>query len=196
MGATRFTRVVFVALLAGCTAGGAFAVTTVVYTRPPVANDERVVERPGFMWVKGRWTFSHGAWVWVPGRLERQRPGYVWEVGRWEQRGSAWYWVEGRWVAGSVETTARAPTAVTRTFAPSVYPTSAPPPVRVETVVRGREGFIWVPGNWEWRAGEWTWLDGHWARQEVDKVWVPARWELQGSYYVKVEGHWEARTRQ
>jgi hypothetical protein len=195
VGASTITRLGFVALLASCAADGTLAVATVVYTRPPAIRVEPVVERPGFMWVQGRWTFSHGAWVWVPGHLEKQRSGYVLEGGRWEQRGNAWYWVDGRWITGSTETAGHAAPVAVRAVAPSVYPTVAPPPVRVESVARGRAGFVWVPGNWEWRAGSWAWIDGHWLKQEPDKVWVPARWELQGSYYVKLEGHWELRSR-
>lgn len=180
-----------VAILASCAPDGSLALVTVVYTRPPTSQVEPVVERPGFVWVKGRWTLSRDRWVWVPGHLEKQRRGYVLESGHWEQRGNAWYWVDGRWVTGTVETAPGAPVVTRRVVAPSVYPTTAPPPAMVESV-SPREGFVWIPGSWDWRDGQWAWRPGYWSRQEpTHRLWVPTRWEQQGSYYVKVDGHWE-----
>lgn len=50
---------------------------------PPADQDEHPVERPGFVWVGGRWARSGEKWVWLSGYYERARPGFRWEQGRW-----------------------------------------------------------------------------------------------------------------
>jgi WXXGXW repeat (2 copies) len=184
-------------LAIGCGGRGNVAGTaTIIYREPPAAQVEQVSSRPGFVWVKGHWDYRQNGWKWISGRWERDRPGYVWEEGRWEQRGNAWHWIEGHWGTGSrvarVEPETPKATAAPVTKAHPIYPTVAPPPVRVESPGSAPQAdFVWIPGNWEWRTGQWSWNTGHWEHKHPDMVWVRGRWELQGNYFVWVEGRWE-----
>ena len=72
-----------------------------------------------------------------------------------------------------------------------MYPTAAPPPVRVESYGAPRAGFVWIAGRWNWLNGRWEWVAGHWERERANMSWVPGRWELQGNYYVWIEGRWD-----
>src|SRR5437899_3899905 len=56
--------------------------------------------RPGSVWIEGRWMWSGGQWQWRDGYYERERTGYIYEQGRWEPRGRGHVWVEGRWREG------------------------------------------------------------------------------------------------
>ena len=50
------------------TAGG----TGVVYQEPPAPRmDMPSSQRPGFIWVSGRWTWSGNQWAWMDGHWER-----------------------------------------------------------------------------------------------------------------------------
>jgi hypothetical protein len=73
-----------------------------------------------------------------------------------------------------------------------MYPTAAPPPVRVENYGGARAGMVWLAGRWNWQNGQWAWLDGHWERERANARWVEGRWELQGNYYVWVDGRWDS----
>ena len=66
---------------------------------PPPPLRERVVVRPGHVWIRGRWEFRGGHWVWRAGFWRAARAGYVWDPGHWQRRGRHYVWVEGRWVA-------------------------------------------------------------------------------------------------
>ncbi|HKE19979.1 MAG TPA: YXWGXW repeat-containing protein [Kofleriaceae bacterium] len=65
---------------------------------PPPPRRERVVVRPGYVWIRGRWEFRGGHWVWRAGFWRAARAGYVWDPGHWQRRGRRYVWVEGRWV--------------------------------------------------------------------------------------------------
>ena len=71
----------------------------VVYQEPPQPQVEQVQQRPGYVWVRGRWDWQNEQWQWLGGRWERERGGYAYADGRWERRGSSWHWVEGQWSA-------------------------------------------------------------------------------------------------
>ena len=64
---------------------------------PPEPRAERVGNRRGFTWIKGRWDWQNGQWVWMNGRFERERAGSPWDDGRWEQRDGRWQWSDGGW---------------------------------------------------------------------------------------------------
>lgn len=93
----------------GCRAFGAVA-TAAVYTAaavaiiaataPPPMRVEVVPEaRPGYVWVRGHWTYQHGQYVWRPGYWQVQRVGYVYHPGRWVQLADGrWQWYPGQWV--------------------------------------------------------------------------------------------------
>jgi hypothetical protein len=78
--------------VAGCVASGQATMgvdtTAVVYQDPPPPRTETFESRPGFVFVKGRWTWQNGQWSWVAGHWERERNGYAWSDGRWERRGN------------------------------------------------------------------------------------------------------------
>src|SRR5262245_52232528 len=74
--------------------------TPVVYQEPPAPQTETFSVRPGHVWIKGRWDWRHGNWVWVGGHYERERAGYYWTEGSWQARGNQWVWVEGTWQMG------------------------------------------------------------------------------------------------
>jgi hypothetical protein len=179
--------------------------TPVVYQNPPPARVETYGTRPGFLYVKGRWNWQNGQWVWADGHWERERAGYAWNDGRWEQRGNRWEWIEGTWAVSSGPPPITAQGGVTVSSEPppregpvaqggvtvsSEYPTAAPPPLRAENQA-SRAGFVWVSGRWDWKAGNWAWVDGHWERERANEAWVAGRWEMQGNRWIWVEGRWE-----
>lgn len=191
--------------------------TPVVYQEPPAPQVETVSARPGYVWLRGRWDWQNGQWMWIGGHWERERSGYAYSDGRWERRGNSWHWIEGNWQVTTVTTStttndpypnggtdpnwvpnttgpanSRSPAgSTTVTVSGGMYPTQAPPPVRVENYGAPRTGFLWVSGRWDWRNGNWAWIDGHWERERANMMWYPGRWELQGNYYVWVEGRWD-----
>lgn len=208
--------------LGGCVASGhatmGVETTGVVYQDPPPPRTETFESRPGFVFVKGRWSWQNGQWMWVAGHWERERAGYAWSDGRWERRGNRWEWIEGTWTVSSApppvaeggvtvgttpppdnggwhttatttETHSTTSGGVTVTET-STYPTGAPPPIRVENQAP-RAGFVWITGRWDWQHGQWTWVDGHWERQRANQVWIAGRWELQGNRWIWIEGRWD-----
>jgi hypothetical protein len=82
-------------VLSGCTGRASYVVET--ETEPPPLRYERVVYRPGHIWVQGHWVRSGSHWRWRDGHYERERAGYVYEHGRWDHRGRSRVWVEGQW---------------------------------------------------------------------------------------------------
>jgi hypothetical protein len=64
---------------------------------PPPPRDERVDDRPGFVFVRGHYEWRDAHYEWIPGHWERSRPKLTWYDGRWEQRGNVWVYVEGGW---------------------------------------------------------------------------------------------------
>jgi hypothetical protein len=86
---------------AGCyataTARPARVYVAEVQTAPPRPRVIHVRQRPGYVYVQGRWTWDGYDWRWVDGHYVRQRPGYVYSQGRWVQRGGRYVWVDGGW---------------------------------------------------------------------------------------------------
>lgn len=103
----KLTGLLLVTLLAGAANGcvvrtrGHVQVAPVavveVEEEPPPPQPERVIIRPGFVWIEGRYAYRGGRYVWVGGRYERERRGHRWHPGRWERRGRRHVWIEGRW---------------------------------------------------------------------------------------------------
>jgi hypothetical protein len=189
-----------IATLPGCMVRGSGSVTAsgpaVVYQEPPAPQVESSPTRSGYLWVHGHWDWRNAQWTWVGGHWERERQGYAWSEGRWERRGSSWHWIEGTWAVSNTNMPPRdvsnASGGVVVSGGPSGrYPTSAPPPLRVESAA-ARPGFVFIRGRWNWANGRWDWSEGHWERTRTAQMWVDGRWELQGNYYVWVEGRWEA----
>ena len=183
--------------------------TPVVYQEPPQDQVETVNERPGHVWIRGRWDWQNNQWAWVGGHWEAERAGFAWQAGRWERRGNQWHWVEGRWAGGgsvTVTTTHdhhdgggvvvrdhRDGGGATVTVDAGIYPSAAPPAVRVENYGAPRNGFLWISGRWDWRGGQWAWVDGHWERERANQRWNPGRWELQNGRWTWNEGSWGNR---
>ena len=67
--------------VSGCVASGTATMgvetTGVVYQDPPPPRTETFESRAGFVFVKGRWTWSNGQWVWTAGHWERDRKSVV-----------------------------------------------------------------------------------------------------------------------
>jgi WXXGXW repeat (2 copies) len=78
---------------------GPVAVIEVEEAPPPPPSHAVVVveQRPGFVWVEGRYHRRGNRWDWHNGHWERQRSGHVWVQGRWERRNNRHVWVDGRW---------------------------------------------------------------------------------------------------
>jgi hypothetical protein len=66
---------------------------------PPPARYEVVRrERPGYVWVNGRYRHDGRRYYWQDGhyeRIPRRNAHYV--PGRWEHRDKGYIWIEGRW---------------------------------------------------------------------------------------------------
>ena len=66
---------------------------------PPVRVEARgVAPGPGYVFVRGHWSYAGGGYAWSPGRWERPpRRGSAWVDGRWERHGNRWGYREGHW---------------------------------------------------------------------------------------------------
>ncbi|HEY4240249.1 MAG TPA: hypothetical protein VGM88_10550 [Kofleriaceae bacterium] len=137
---------------------------------PPAARYERHVDRPGQVWIGGRYEYRGGRYEWVGGRYEGARRGYSWHEPRWEMRDGVYVNVPGEWAVEG--------------------PRMAPPVLREERWAV-RPGFIWIRGRWDWVGGDWSWAPGHYEAEHVGHRWREPRWELRGGTYVRVDGAWE-----
>jgi hypothetical protein len=211
--------------LSACVASGRITTTThagiVVYKAPPqpMVEEASRTERPGFVWVSGRWDWQHGSWQWIGGRWEKVRTGHSWREGRWEQRGQQWHWIEGEWIVGGEIRDHREPEVVRdhRDPEPEVrdhrdrevrdhrepevrdhrddrddddYGEQEPPAPQAESAGT-KAGHVWVSGRWRWKRGQWTWVAGRFEPEQRGKRWVQGRWEKRGRRSVWVEGHWQ-----
>lgn len=66
---------------------------------PPPYEVVAVAPGPGFVWIRGYYSWGGGSYLWVPGRWERPPYyGATWVPGRWAHHPrQGWYWSEGRW---------------------------------------------------------------------------------------------------
>jgi hypothetical protein len=72
--------------------------TYVVTEAPPEPRaDDPSGDRPGKVWVRGRWEFVDNNWVWRDGRWIREKNNHVWVQGRWVKAGGQWQWHAGHW---------------------------------------------------------------------------------------------------
>ncbi len=185
------------ALAGGCVVQGRVGVTAEpvyeVEEAPPPPREERVVVRPGFVWIRGRWEFRGGHWVWRAGYWQRARVGHVWEAGHWERRGNHYVWIEGRWVAsGRVRVTPGPPSDVETRHHDSDEPSAPPPAPRYERP-GVRAGYVWVAGHYRWDRGSYLWVPGHWERVRRGWIWEAGHWERRGNHYVWIDGRWRRR---
>ncbi len=62
-----------------------------VETPPPLPS-------PMAVWQPGRWTWSGGQYLWVPGLyVLRPTPTANWAPGHWQQGTGGWQWIDGHW---------------------------------------------------------------------------------------------------
>src|SRR4051812_13562007 len=101
------TSLALAASLATLGSGCVIRARGMVTTEPVYVEEEppppRVVvteQRPGFIWIEGRWYRNGNQWAWTDGHWENERRGQAWEQGRWERRGRGNVYVEGHWRAG------------------------------------------------------------------------------------------------
>ena len=185
----------------------------VITEAPPAPQEETIVVKSGYVWVRGRWDWQ-GSWVWVPGHYERERAGKAWADGRWEQRNNNWVWVEGEWttrVAGDHGTVVvhednghgndgrvkvedhrhndGGGTAVV--VVNDGRPRQPPPEPRAENQ-GNKKGYVWITGRWDWQNANWEWVPGHWERAKAKHHWRSGEWRLDGDVYIWVDGGWEA----
>lgn len=64
---------------------------------PPPPRHERVVVRPGFVWIPGYWRWHGGRHAWIAGYSAPARAGYVHRPARWRRQGPAWRFHHGYW---------------------------------------------------------------------------------------------------
>jgi len=64
---------------------------------PPPPRYERVVVRPGYVWVPGYWGWSGHRHVWHRGYYVAERRGYHYVPARWDRDGRYWRFHEGYW---------------------------------------------------------------------------------------------------
>ncbi len=75
-----------------------------VVAPPPPPRSEVVYgpPGPGYVWIKGYWSWRDGQYVWVAGHYERPpAERREWIEPRWEPRGGSYVFIEGRWGEGS-----------------------------------------------------------------------------------------------
>jgi hypothetical protein len=162
----------------------------IVRSQPPPERIEPVPMSPGpgYIWIRGHWSWHHERWEWFGGRWERvAQPGSTWISGQWVARGNGWVWIEGHYAV----VTAPPPPPPGQPV--EIYATEAPPPDIVE-VVPGAPGpdFFWIGGHWQWEGG-WVWVRGHYDRHphyHPGAYWEAGRWERRDGRYVWRDGHW------
>lgn len=136
---------------------GAYVGTTaaVSYSTPPPAVVDVNVDlyhedRPGYVYINGRHTWTNGQWVWQPGYWETDRPGYVYVQGYWNNN----VWVDGQW-------TAHRPGYV---YTGGYWDR------------RGR-GHVWVNGTWERDRGDHVYVRGRWTNDRGVRSYRRGGWE-------------------
>lgn len=125
-----------------------------VYTAPPDPYDYYYVDRPGYVYIQGRWIWDGGDWRWIDGRYVRARPGYVYHQGYWGYDGGRYVWRPGGWQ---------------RHRDGYVYR-------------RGyydyRDGrYVYRPGRWMPQRQGHVWIEGRWISRDGRRVYRPGRWE-------------------
>lgn len=147
----------------------------------------RLRQRPGYIWVDGRWlddgylpgywqpARTRGReWAWVPGYWD----GHRWFSGRWRPRArSGWAWNEGHWSRGG------------EWIMGCWRPLSA-----------NRPGWDWEPGFWDPQG---RWVDGFWrpafrenalwigGMYNENGIWVRGYWQTIPSGQAWVKGYWD-----
>jgi hypothetical protein len=86
----------------GVASGSALARTIIVEVAPPPARVEVIpVQRHGYTWAPGYWSYPRNQYVWVNGHTMRTRTGYEWTPDRWNQVNGRHEYQAGRWTRGN-----------------------------------------------------------------------------------------------
>ncbi len=65
---------------------------------PPPPAVRPPMPRQGYVWVGEEWRWSHGRYIYAPGRwVAAPYRGAIWIPGRWVQSRYGWRWVPGHW---------------------------------------------------------------------------------------------------
>jgi hypothetical protein len=146
--------------LAGAVAGCAGSATyssrggyVAVRSAPPAPVEVYYEDRPGYVWLEGRWVWDGYDWRWREGRYVRARPGFVYHQGYWDLRGSSWVWIDGRWE---------------RDRPGYVYS-------RGYWDRRGGR-LVYRPGRWVRTRPNQVWIEGRWIHRDGRRVYRPGRW--------------------
>lgn len=163
----RFNQLVLIGLVAGSLGGTGCVARTQARVEigarsapeaPPSATEVYFEEKPGHVWVHGRWARQNNQWIWQPGHYEAERPNMVWLNGYWDRRDGKFVWVEGRW----------AQRREGQVFIPGYFDQ------------RGNAN-VWIRDRWEpERVGD-TWIPGRWEKDGGERRWVDGRWKLDNS---------------
>jgi len=189
--------------------------TSVVYQEPPPPQVENVIQRPGYVWVKGRWDWRNNQWVWVDGHWERERRGYRWSEGRWERRGNSWHWIEGTWAVATVDTSgASGGVVVTDGPGPDPHadrghghgphghphdhvdhgtPAHASGGVTVTTGGPRGGATVTVSGGMYPTVAPPPDRTESYGAERQGYLWVKGRWDWRNGQWVWVDGHWERK---
>jgi hypothetical protein len=161
----------------------------IVRSAPPPERFEPVpmAPGPGFVWIRGRWSWRHDRWEWINGHWDRAaQPGSTWIAGQWVPRGGGWFWVEGHYAV-------MAPPPPPGPPGPEMVAGEPPPPPMYEAVpVAPGPDFFWIGGHWRW-TGRWVWVSGRFDRHphfHPGGGWEAGHWDRRGGSWVWHDGHW------
>jgi hypothetical protein len=85
-------------LAGGISSGSALARNIVIEVAPPAARVEVIpVQRRGYTWAPGYWSWQRNQHVWVGGHSMRARNGYDWAPDRWNQVNNRHQFEAGHW---------------------------------------------------------------------------------------------------
>ncbi len=168
-------------------------------------------ERAGYGYQDGRWEQHDSQWHWTEGQWVVAGQGGVvtggggsYDEGRPQIRDHR----DGQPGTGYVPpppppnpggqpplvATNGAGTVIVGSGGVTIYnPTSAPPPVRVESPGPARGGHVWIRGNWQWSNGQYEWVPGHWEREKAGLQWYDGQWQNQAGNWVWIQGEWRAQ---
>lgn len=65
---------------------------------PPPVMVEEVVERPGYVWIRGYWHWTGSRYVWRKGHWDRVRPGYHHVAAHYVRQADGWHFRAGIWI--------------------------------------------------------------------------------------------------
>lgn len=64
---------------------------------PPAPTYENPAPKAGFVWIRGHYGWTNGAYQWIRGHWEGEKASQVWVEGHWSRSGSHYLWTPGQW---------------------------------------------------------------------------------------------------